>query len=89
MTLNPFDLEAIHMLNMAGMPAATGDVALLAEDIKLVSDDLLEETKHEVDFDDDAHAAFEGMCELKRRIGGLGNLESYMKCLRVPARVAR
>lgn len=73
----PYQLEAIHLLGQAGIKVIDSDVALLALDIAGVAEELNGDGEH-------SEQAYDGAMELKNCIGGLRNLASYMRCLRVP-----
>ena len=75
--IQPFDNEAIHMLTRANISVVTSDVILLADDLQAVAEELDQSQ-------DDTALAYQAACILKKRIGGYANLESYMRCLRVP-----
>ena len=64
---------AIGLLNMAGMPPDPEDVKVLADDLATV------------EFDErlDKHVSPRTTENIfLRRLGGIGNLRSYMKCIR-------
>lgn len=71
------DQAAYNMIRNASLKATPTDVRLLAEDITAV-----------IDEDPDAESDSEWVIDtavdtLQQRLGGLRNLESYLKCLRV------
>lgn len=71
--------EALRMLRAAGMPELPTDVRLLHDDVLAVANDLNDEV--------DAFAIVRASRELERRIGGAGNLQPYLACLRAGAEV--
>jgi len=74
-----FDNAAIGMFRYAGFKPSVNDVKLLADDLIAVADEFNEHLDEEYD-------ATHAVNVLRQRIGGYKNLESYMKCLRVPNR---
>lgn len=78
--MNAYTLEAIHLMGLAKMPVTESDTCILSADIKAVADE-----DEDNAFSPDSELAYRAAMTLKHRIGGVGNLESYMKCLRVGA----
>jgi hypothetical protein len=76
--------RAIGMLFRAGLKHVTADdSAILARDIVTVAGELAGEEG------DPAFHIDEAAAELEKRIGGLKNLEAYMRCLKANFRPVR
>lgn len=68
-------LEAIHMLTRTNIAPKADDVRVLVNDIEALANDELDSTLSE------SESAYKAAMILKGRIGGLGNLRSYVDTL--------
>ena len=85
---SPYEHEAY--LALCSAENVCGHLFIQAGDLQLLSLDLIGVAAEDVDGElcerDDKENAFQASRVLLERVGGFRNLESYMKCLRVPVR---